>query len=205
MAKTAVTFRLRPRSCSGLLLPALIAGCVVAPPRPPPEPYMAIAVEHGRITQVEVVRRPSSAPAGAMVGGLLGLILSGEHPGQKLAGMIGGAVAGGALTAAAEGPRQGWTYTVQLLDGRSERILTEQSDLRVGDCVAVETGGFTNLRRVSQAWCEPPPRAVDEERLEAEAQESAAQCQAAKKELLGARTKEDVDIAVRKVRVLCGT
>ena len=184
------------------LLAASVAGCASAPPgRPPPEPYAPVAIEHGRITHAEWTQRPSSAPAGAAFGGLLGLLFSGPSPGERVLGVAAGATAGGVLTAAAEGTTQGWVFTVELAAGRQVRVLTEQADLRVGDCVAVETGRYVNLRRVSGALCDGPAPAGWADR----AQEDAARCEAAKEELLRAQGKEAVDAAVRKARVLCGT
>ena len=200
-----MTPRSRLTLSAPLLLALALAGCATAPPGPPPEPYTAIAIEHGRILEVEPVARPSNVPAGAMVGGLIGLIASGHHPGDKLAGMIAGAFVGGAVTAAAESALPAWMYTVGLLDGRTVRVVTEQPDLRRGDCVAVETDQFTNLRRVSGALCEPTPPEPDVPALAQRAQEDAARCSAAKEELLRARSRDEVDVAVRKVRVLCGT
>jgi outer membrane lipoprotein SlyB len=198
----------------GLTLPSLVAavavasGCATSPEGPPPEPYVAIAIEHGRIVEAEHVARPSNAPAGAMLGGLIGLVASGHHPhhpAEALAGMIAGAFVGGVVTAAAESAMPAWMYTVTLLDGRTVRIVTEQPDLRPGDCVAVETARFTNLRRVSGALCETAPSEPDDAALSQRAQEDAARCSAAKEELLRARSRDEVDVAVRKVRVLCGT
>jgi len=180
-----------------------LAGCAGAPPPPGPDPYAPLTIEHGRITYVELAQRPSNAPAGAVFGGILGLLLSGPGAGEKLAGLAVGATAGGVLTAASEGPTQGWVFSIQFPDGRLARVMTEQGDLRVGDCVAVESGRWVNLRRVSGALCEPapPPPDVWEQR----AREDASRCQAAKDELVRAQGREQVDAAVRKVRVLCGT
>lgn len=188
-----------------LLLGLTLPRCATPPGGPPPAPYVAIAVEHGRIVEVENVSGPSNAPAGAMLGGLVGLVASGHHPGEKLAGMIAGAFLGGALTAAAESRLPAWMYTVSLLDGRTVRVVTEQTDLRPGDCVAVETDRFTNLRRVSGALCDPAPPEPRDDALSRSVQEDAARCAAAKEELLRARGRDEVDVAVRKVRVLCGT
>ena len=194
----------RARLCAALFV---VSACATTPPPSPPAPYEPITIEHGRVVDAVLVRRPSAAPAGALVGGMFGLLASGHSPAEKLIGLMFGAAAGGALTAAAEGPLEGWTYTVQLEGARMVSVLTDQPGLRPGDCVAVETGRFVNLRRVSGALCEraPAPDGGEEPAFAAREQESAAQCHAAKEELLRARTREEVDVAVRKVRVLCDT
>jgi outer membrane lipoprotein SlyB len=198
----------RPRLAIASLVAELAfsSGCAHPPEGPPPEPY--VTIEHGRVVEAEHVARPSNAPAGALVGGLIGLLATGghhHHPADALAGLIAGAFVGGALTAAAESALPAWMYTVTLLDGRTVRVVTEQPDLRPGDCVAVETARFTNLRRVSGALCEPAPPEPYDPALARSAQEDAARCSAAKEELLRARDAAEVDVAVRKVRVLCGT
>lgn len=181
-----------------------LAGCA-AVQEPPLEHHVPITIEHGRVVAVEHVQRPSSAPGGALVGGLLGLALSGDGAAEKLVGAVAGAAVGGTVTAAAEGPLTGWAYTVALRGGRAVRIVTEYGDLREGDCVALEHGRWANLRRVSPALCEPPPPPSYAERdLAARERRGAEQCALAKEELVRAHTREEVDVAVRKVRVLCG-
>jgi hypothetical protein len=178
---------------------APLAGCV-AVHEVPPEPY-PFRVDYGRVETVEVVARPSNAPAGAMVGGILGLILSGPSAAEKVVGMAAGATAGGVLTAAAEQSSPARAYGVRFPDGRLQRIYAEPLDLREGDCVAVESGRFVNVRRVSSAHCEPGPTPPP---YPAKGERDAQACAAAKEELLRAQGREAVDVAVRKVRVLCG-
>lgn len=185
-------------------LAPLAVGCVVA--EPVPTHGRPIAVEHGRIVATEVVQRPSTAAQeGAMVGGFLGFLLSGRSLPEKVFGTFWGAAAGSAVAEANAGPRQGFVYTVRYGDGRTQRVLTERPDLRDGDCVAVESARYVNLRRVPDALCEPPPAAaapaepVIEERVQAQA----ARCEEAKDDLTRAKSKEETEIAVRKVRVFC--
>jgi hypothetical protein len=212
-----------------LALALVGSGCVVEHQVPPQG--RPVAVEHGRIVAAELLQRPSAAQQGAVVGGLLGFMLSGRSAPEKLFGTFWGAAAGSAVAEANAGPRQAWGYTVQFRDGRTQRVLTERPDLRQGDCVAVESARYVNLRRVSDAFCapagapaagplppaapqppaepqlpteprvesEPPPDAAIEDKVRADA----ARCEEAKDELAGSKSREETEIAVRKVRVFC--
>jgi hypothetical protein len=183
------------------------AGCIVQHRIPPP--YAPVSVEHGRVTGAELVQRPSAAPEGAVVGGLLGFLFSGGSAPEKLFGTFAGAAVGSAVAESNAGPRQGWIYTVQFLDGRSLRVMTERPDLRQGDCVAVESARYVNLRRVSDALCEPPPAAPGpaegkvQGQIDERVQADASRCEAAKEELTRAKSREETEIAVRRVRVFC--
>jgi hypothetical protein len=191
------------RPLIALALAAATSGCVVrhVPPR-----GRAVAVEHGRIAGVQAVQRPNdAAQEGAVVGGFLGFLLSGRSLPEKILGTAWGAAAGSAVADANAGPRQGWLYTVQFADGRSARVMTERPDLREGDCVAVESARYVNLRRVSDALCEPPPAAPApaEPQIDERVQAEASHCEEAKDELANAKSKEETEVAVRKVRVFC--
>ena len=86
------------------------------------------------------------------------------------------------------------------MDGGVIKISTEQQDIRIGDCVAVELGPHANIRRVSTIHCEtkkqtasPPPHH----------QSAADNCLKAKNELASAQTDDEVNNAIKKVRILC--
>ncbi len=199
------------------------AGCVVE--QRVPTHGRPVDVAHGRVVRAELVERPSAAQEGAVVGGLLGFMLSGRSAPEKILGTIWGAAAGSAVAEQNAGPRQAWAYTVQLLDGRTQRVLTERPDLREGDCVAVESARYVNLRRVSDALCEPPrappppvssappepqrppdaapsPPAADPS-IEEKVQAEASSCEAAKEQLEKSKSREETEAALRKVHVFC--
>jgi hypothetical protein len=217
------THRARPL----LVLAAAAAGCVVEHRVPPAT--RPVAVEHGRVVGAELVQRPSAAQQGAVVGGLLGFMLSGRSAPEKILGTFWGAAAGSAIAEENAGPRQAWSYAVQFRDGRTARVMTERPDLRQGDCVAVESARYVNLRRVSDAFCEAPPPAYRppadsappdaaapaaaapdaapppprDPTIEERVQADASRCEEAKDELARSRGREETEAAVRKVRVFC--
>ena len=159
-------------------------------------------VQFGTVRNVEEVNLTSDVPAGALIGGTIGL-MTGAPSGNAPRNAIIGAALGAGATAVAQGSRTGIAYTVQMLDGSVIRIISDQREIRVGDCVAIERVGETaNIRRESAAFCasqnQPAVRAVQPD-LEA----AAARCEAAKEELVNATTPEAVDLATRKVELLC--
>ena len=92
--------------------------------------------------------------------------------------------------------KQAFEYTI-LVGGATTTVVTDEAGMRVGDCVAVERGAYTNLRLVADSQCapktKPPPTAARE----------ANACTAAKDEVLKAQTDEEFDRAERKMRLLC--
>ena len=109
-----------------------------------------------------------------------------------------GAAAGSVATAAAQGSRTGFTYTVEMNDGSTVRITSDQREIPPGDCVAIERIGQTsNIRRESCAFCaRENAQAVQAVQREVEA--AAARCQGAKEELVMATTPEDLDLTLEK-------
>lgn len=159
-------------------------------------------VQFGTVRQVEQVQLQSDVAAGALIGGTIGLVASGGSRNTPRNAILGAAV-GAAATSVAHGNRTGIAYTVAMLDGSTVRIISDQSEIRVGDCVAIERVGETNnIRREHPAYCEranQPAVAAVQQDTEA----AAARCEAAKDELVNASTPEAVDTASRKITLLC--
>ena len=157
-------------------------------------------IRYAEVVEINRVQLPSAAPAGAVVGGFTGLVLSrNQSTGRQLATGAGGAVLGGLATRALEGDRLGFEYRLQFADGNVSQFITEKGYLQVGDCVAVERGQYANIRRVASVLCENGPvRTIEPTHIR-----GAEQCHAAKEQLLLATTREEIDIASRKVSVIC--
>jgi hypothetical protein len=159
-------------------------------------------VQFGTVTNVEQVQLQSDVPAGALVGGTLGLMTGAGTRNAPRNAIIGAAV-GAAATSAIQGSRVGIAYTVRMLDGSTIRIISDQSEIRVGDCVAIERAGDTNnIRRESAAYCATANQAAVRA-VQPEWEAAAARCEAAKQELVSSTTPEAVDTASRKVSLLC--
>ena len=135
-----------------------------------------------------------------MVGGFTGLILSRNSSGAKqVASGVGGAVLGGLATAALEGDRLGYSYRLRFANGDISSFITEKGYLQTGDCVAVERGQYSNIRRVAPVLCSGgPPDSPPQMHIR-----QAEQCHAAKEQLLAAKNQEEIDLAARKVEIVC--
>lgn len=176
----------------------LLLGC--ASRSPTPARGYEVSLRYAEVDRIERVPLPSAAPAGAVVGGFTGLVLSRNRSARsQVAGAIGGAALGGLATRALEGDRMGYAYTLRFTDGNLSRFITEKGYLRRGDCVVVEQGRYANIRRVAETLCGTRPSLEVAQKLRFDAE----QCQAAKAELLAASTGEAIDGAARKVEILC--
>src|SRR6516164_896298 len=159
-------------------------------------------VQFGTVTHVEEVRLQSDAAAGALIGGTIGLVASGGSRTAPRNAILGAAV-GAAATTVAQGDRTGIAYTVSMLDGSTVRIISDQREIRVGDCVAIERVGETaNIRREHPAFCARENQAAVQS-IQQDTEAAALRCEAAKEELVQATTPEAIDIATRKINLLC--
>lgn len=178
-------------------------------------------VQYGRITNVTAtqVNSGSSQTVGTLVGGGIGLASgSGQSGSNRALRTVGGAAAGRGIGGMA-GRTQAFEYTVLVGGTTTTRIVSDQAGKRVGDCVAVEQGQFSNIRLVDDARCSPPPArtttpAPHPARAPAQpvvpvtvtpaAIESASACDQAKEMLLSAETDEAFTLGERRMRLLCG-
>ncbi len=159
------------------------------------------SIRYGEITRVARVPVPSAVPARVIVGGFTGLVLArGSNPGRQAATGLGGAALGGLVTSALEGDRRAYQYHVRFNNGNETDYITENGFFREGDCVAIERREHANLRRVSDALCEAPPRTRQiVQKRDTEAQ----QCHDEKDQVLAATSEAELETASRKVRILC--
>lgn len=164
-------------------------------------------VQYGRITSVvpTTVTNTTAQTVGTLVGGGVGLASgSGQSGSNRALRTLGGAAAGRGVTNLAT-RSQAFEYTV-LIDGTTTtRIVSDQAGKRVGDCVAVEQGQFSNIRLVPDARCNPAPRPPAPAPAPAPAEvEAANACEQAKVQVLSADTDEAFALAERRMRLLCG-
>ncbi|MDA1369701.1 MAG: hypothetical protein O2971_02935 [Proteobacteria bacterium] len=107
---------------------------------------------------------------------------------------------GGLASAALEGDRRAYQYRIRFNNGSETDYITQNSSFRAGDCISVERRDHANLREVSDALCESPPRAPE---IARKRNEEANQCHDAKEQVLAAATNEELEQASRKMRILC--
>ena len=164
----------------------------------------SVRISTGIVDNVQRVTLDSEAGTGALIGGALGLLTAGgKSTSKKARNTIIGAGAGGALASATQGSRNGMAYTILTTDGNSIRVVTDQTEIIKGDCVIVEeSGSTTNVRRVTPTACDAASARAREE-LQGSFQMEAKECHNAKQQLVEATTAEQVDLARRKMEILC--
>jgi hypothetical protein len=165
----------------------------------------SVSIQYGKVTGMREVDLNSGAvPGGALVGGALGLASAGGKSSSKKArNAIVGAVAGGAVAGAAQGSQKGMLYQVEVGAGTTVQIVSDQREIRSGDCVSVERSGDTaNIRRVSAGYCERANDAAVKAVADA-ARRDAEECSAAKQQLVDASTADQAELASRKISLLC--
>ena len=159
-----------------------------------------LRIRYAEVVDIERVKMPSAAPAGAVVGGFTGLVLSrNKSTRSQVASGVGGAALGALATRALEGDRLGYSYQLRFADSSLSQFITEKGYLQRGDCVSVERGEYANIRRVAKSLCESGPST----KITQSHMRDAQQCHAAKDQLLAASTDEEIEAASRKVRIIC--
>ena len=163
-----------------------------------------VTIRHGVVESSKEVQFQSSAAGGALVGGIIGYNLNTDKSKSKQRRRTAGAAAvGGAARRSAEGDLSGMEYTVKVTDGSIVKVVTDQTQIHKGDCVAVEqSGDNANIRRVDKTMCEKGSEQAVKE-IADESQEEAQECLEAKQQMVKAETAEQMDIATRKVKMLC--
>ncbi|EED36817.1 conserved hypothetical protein [Luminiphilus syltensis NOR5-1B] len=166
----------------------------------------SMSIQHGVVTASRMVDLNSGAvPKGALVGGSLGLISAkGKKSSKKTRNALVGAIAGGAVAKGAQGDTRGMMYEVKLGGAAGAvQVVTDQREIRIGDCVAVERAGDTaNVRRVSSAYCEQANEAAVAAVAD-ESAEEADECYLAKTAVVEAATIEEAELAAMKMKLLC--
>jgi hypothetical protein len=159
------------------------------------------SVEFGRVSGVEQVTLDSNAAQGALIGGTLGLVRGRSD--SAVFNAAAGATLGGAATSVIEGERTGYAYTVDLPGGSATRIVSDQREIREGDCVAVERMGTrANIRRTSEGYCDPS-NAEALRSVAGSVNTHAAECDKARQALAKATEEEAIRQAMRRTELLC--
>lgn len=165
----------------------------------------SVAIQTGIVTQAQRVNLDSAAPGGAVVGGIAGYASArGKSSSKKARNAIIGSALGGTVAAAAQGSTAGMAYTVDLGPSGHIQVVTDQTEIRIGDCVSVERAGSgaVNIRRASAALCHADDTGLPED-IVSEMTQDAEACLAAREQLLNAEDDAAIDRAAMKVNILC--
>ena len=191
-----------------LVVAVLVAACVTV--------FVtgALAQRSGQISTVRygtvvgkqnVDLNDGNAMAGALVGGAIGSAASrkSSSSSKRRTSRAIGAVLGAGVAASKK--KSGRRYSVRTNEGTVIQIATEQTEIQVDDCVIIEeSGGRANIRRTALSTCDVASQSVmNSPDIQAELQEEAAECSAAKDGLVNAETDEQMELAVRKIQILC--
>ena len=182
----------------------VVAELILAPaPAEAQKKGQSVSVQHGIVVKSERVDlSENKAPAGAAMGGTIGLITGRSSGYKRRRNAAIGAAAGGLLGAAGSTNQMGMMYTIETAGGVT-KVVTDQTEIHMGDCVVVEMANDrANVRRVNQEVCDPAAAEVVKE-LEEEFVEEAAECAAARAELAAAKTDAEFDRALMKIDILC--
>ena len=167
----------------------------------------SITIQTGHVVAAEPVNLQSQAGGGAVVGGMFGYMAtsSRQSSSRRARNTILGAAAGGAIAASAQGSLNGMAFTVDLGSGTHIQVVTDQTEVRVGDCVNVEQAGrgTANVRRVSNALCEVVASNTVDTDIQKALSKSAQRCLNAKDRLLDAESDAQIEAAIRRVEILC--
>jgi len=161
-----------------------------------------ITVAYGTVQNVQQVAMKPSYGAGALIGGALGLLASSHYSaGSQALGAVAGAGLGALVSKETAGTAN--QYTIKLVNGNTVSVVTDQSEIDTGDCVSVEQGDRTNIRRVSSTFCSTPPSDPAYPAMNASVVQISKDCDEAKKQLLSATTEQETEIAYKKMKALC--
>ena len=161
-------------------------------------------VSVGVVEGKQRVELKSNTGRNALIGGAVGWALArNKSSGTQAAAALGGAALGGGGTSVAQGENTAIQYTIRTSGGSAIQVITDQTEIVVGDCVLVEeTSKSANVRRKDPSMCKPASREVMVQ-VEEELMEDATQCDAAKQRLFDAKTQEEVDVAKQVMEILC--
>ncbi len=186
------------------LLAVTLTGCagMATDPETGSSRNSLISVAYGTVQNVQQVAMKPNYTEGSLIGGALGLLASSHYStGSQVLGAAAGAGLGALVSKETAGTAN--QYTIQLVNGSTVSVVTDQSQIDTGDCVSVEQGDHTNIRRVSSAMCNTPASHPAYPDMHSSVQKISSDCATAKQQMLNATTEQETNIAYKKMQALC--
>ena len=185
---------------TGLTLALLGASTLAMAQRTGDSARVTVGIVEGK----QRINLKSDTGRNSLIGGALGWGLArNKSSATQAAAALGGAAIGGGATSAAQGDNTAIQYTVRTSAGSAIQVVTDQTEIIVGDCVIVEeTSKSANVRRKDPAMCKTASQEVMSH-VEPELKDDASQCDAAKQRLFDAKTTEEVAVAKQVMEILC--
>jgi len=167
----------------------------------------SMSIQTGIVVATQAVNLQSAAGRGALVGGVVGYATtsSRQSSSRRARNTMIGAGTGALIARRAQGSLDGMQYTIETGPGSRIVVVTDQTQIRVGDCVNVEQAGSgtANVRRVSESLCDAVfDNQVDEE-LQTYMTREADACLQAKDRLMETESDEAFEVALRRVNFFC--
>ncbi len=167
----------------------------------------SMSIQTGIVVATQAVNLQSAAGRGAVVGGVVGYATtsSRQSSSRRARNTAIGAGTGALIARRAQGSLDGMQYTIETGPGSRIVVVTDQTQVRVGDCVNVEQAGSgtANVRRVSESLCDAVfDNQVDEE-LQTYMNREADACLQAKDRLMETESDEAFEVALRRVDFFC--
>ena len=167
----------------------------------------SMSIQTGIVIATQAVNLQSAAGRGALVGGIVGYATtsSRQSSSRRARNTAIGAGTGALISRRAQGSLDGMQYTVEIGPGSRITVVTDQTQIRVGDCVNVEQAGSgtANVRRVSESLCDAVfDNQVDDE-LQAYMSREADACLQAKERMMETESDEAFEVAMRRVKFFC--
>ena len=178
-----------------ILLP--IAAALFSATAPAQQSGQNVSITVGIVEAAEAVTLQSTGGGkGAVVGGTLGAISGGDSKSSRRKNALIGGTAGALVSRSGES--QGMQYAVRTGSGQGIVVVSDQTQIKVGDCVSVEqSGDRANIRRLDPVACDPGAKEAVAA-LQDELIEEANECDAAKQEIHSATGKGFVYVTLRE-------
>jgi hypothetical protein len=167
----------------------------------------SMSIQTGIVVASQAVNLQSAVGRGAVVGGVVGMAATSSRQGssRRARNAAIGAGTGALISRRAQGSLDGMQYTIETGPGSRIVVVTDQTQVRVGDCVNVEQAGSgtANVRRVSESLCDAVfDKQVDEE-LQTYMNREADACLQAKERMMEAESDDAFEVAMRRVDFFC--
>ncbi len=159
---------------------------------------------YGKVIRVKRFESHEGAGTGALIGGVLGLGAAGARgTSTQIAGAAGGGMTGGQTQKRVTKGKYVSRYSIRMADGEILEVVTKDSSIHGGECVAVERGENVHLRSVSQSMCEDATKPADDEAALDAVFDEVEDCEQAKRDLAAADSRPEKEALYREMRAVC--
>ena len=162
------------------------------------------SVGYGKVIRVKRFESHEGSGTGALIGGVLGLgAAGGGSAATQTAGAAGGGMAGGQTQKRVTQGTYVSKYSIRMTDGEILEVVTKDSNIHGGECVAVERREEIHLRSVSSSMCEDTPKPADANASLDAVIDQVEECEQAKRDLAAADSRRDKEALYREMRAVC--